>query len=662
MNKTPYFISTPIYYPSDRLHIGHAYCTTIADAVARFQRLAGKDVFFLTGSDEHGQKIQRKAAEVGQSPIQYVDHIVASFQMLWEKLGISNDDFIRTTEKRHHEVVQAIFQKIYDQGDIYKAAYEGWYCTPCETFWLERQLTDGNCPDCGRPVEMVQEESYFFRMSKYQDRLLKHIEDHPEFIQPVSRRNEMINFIKQGLEDLCVSRTTFDWGIPVPFDRKHVVYVWFDALTNYITATGYLHDREKFAKFWPADVHLVGKEIVRFHSIIWPIILMALGVELPKKVYGHGWLVVEGDKMSKSKGNVIDPVLLIEEFGADAIRYFLLREINLGQDGNFSRDALIKRINSDLANDLGNLLHRTLNMMQRYNGGVMGQADAPTDVDAPLLAMAKGTPPRYRAMMENMDINGAIKEIWQLIGRANKYIDETEPWKLAKDPANATRLNTVLSNLLEVLSMVSVLVEPFIPTTSRRIRAQLGLPLDVTPANLDALGEFGAAGTIGVGHRTGKPEPIFPRIEEKPVEEAGMEKTAIEKEKPEPVKTAPAPEKRPEPAVVAEEVSEISIDDFAKLDLRTAIVTAAEKVEKTEKLLKLTVDLGTEQRTIVSGIAQFYTPEDMVGRTVILIANLKPAKIRGIESHGMLLAASNADKSALSLVTAPNLPAGCKVK
>ena len=409
-------------------------------------------------------------------------------------------------------------------------------------------------------------------------------------------------------------------------------------------------------------MHLVGKEIVRFHSIIWPIILMALGVELPKKVYGHGWLVVEGDKMSKSKGNVIDPVLLIEEFGADAIRYFLLREINLGQDGNFSREALIKRINSDLANDLGNLLHRTLNMMQRYNGGVLGEVASPTDADAPLLAMAKAITPRYRAMMENMDINGAIKDIWQLIGRANKYIDETEPWKLAKDPAQAPRLNRVLLNLLEVLSMVSVLVEPFIPTTSRRIRAQLGLPLDVTPANLDALGEFGAAGTIRVGHRTGKPEPIFPRIEEKPVEEAGMEKAAIEKEKPEPVKAAPAPEKKPEPAAVAEDISEISIDDFAKLDLRTAIVTAAEKVEKTEKLLKLTVDLGTEQRTIVSGIAQFYTPEDMVGRTVILIANLKPAKIRGIESHGMLLAASNADKSALSLVTAPNLPAGCKVK
>lgn len=648
MDKKPFFISTPIYYPSDRLHIGHAYCTTIADAVARFQRLAGRDVFFLTGSDEHGQKIQRKAAENGQSPIQYVDHIVASFQMLWEKLGISNDDFIRTTEKRHHEVVQNIFQKIYDQGDIYKAAYEGWYCTPCETFWMERQLTDGNCPDCGRPVEMVQEESYFFRMGKYQDRLLKHIEEHPEFIQPVSRRNEMINFIKQGLEDLCVSRTTFDWGIPVPFDHKHVVYVWFDALTNYITAAGYLHDKEKFAKYWPADVHLVGKEIVRFHSIIWPIILMALGIELPKKIYGHGWLVVDGDKMSKSKGNVVDPVLLIDEFGADAIRYFLLREINLGQDGNFSREALIKRINSDLANDLGNLLHRTLNMLQRYNAGVLGAIEDSVAADAGLLDLARSTVPNYKKMMEEMDINGAIKSIWLLIGRANKYIDETEPWILAKDPGNAVRLNTVLYHLLEVLSIVSVLVEPFIPVTSRRMREQLGLSVEVTPGTLDSLGGFGAEGTIRPGHRTNKPEPIFPRIEEKTEDEDGVEKmenaapkVAIEKE-------APA--------------GEISIEDFAKLDLRTAIVTAAEKVEKTEKLLKLTVDLGSEQRTIISGIAQHYTPEDMIGRTVILIANLKPAKIRGIESHGMLLAASDAERTTLSLLTAPNLPAGCKVK
>ena len=645
MNKKPFFISTPIYYPSDRLHIGHAYCTTIADAVARYHRLAGRDVFFLTGSDEHGQKIQRKAAENGLSPIQYVDKIVASFQMLWEKLGISHDDFIRTTESRHHEVVQAIFQKIFDQGDIYKAAYEGWYCTPCETFWLERQLTEGNCPDCGRPVERVQEESYFFRMSKYQDRLLKHIEDHPEFIQPISRRNEMVNFIKQGLEDLCVSRTTFDWGIPVPFDRKHVVYVWFDALTNYITASGYLHDPEKFARYWPADIHLVGKEIVRFHSIIWPIILMALGVELPKQIHGHGWLVVEGDKMSKSKGNVVDPVLLIEEFGADAIRYFLLREINLGQDGNFSREALIKRINSDLANDLGNLLHRTLNMMQRYNGGVLGATEAPAAIDDGLLDMARTIAPRYRDMMEKMEINGAIKEIWQLIGRANKYIDETEPWILAKDPAKAARLNTVLYNLLEVLAIVSVLVEPFMPVTAGRIRNQLGLTMEISSGAMDNLGSFDANGQIQSGQKTGKPEPIFPRIEEK------VEVEVVAETKPAAQVQAPI-----------EGIAEISIDDFAKLDLRTAIVTAAEKVEKTDKLLKLSVDVGSEQRTIVSGISQYYSPEDMVGRTVIVIANLKPAKIRGIESHGMLLAASDAERTKLSLVTAPNLPAGCKVK
>ncbi len=645
MNKKPFFISTPIYYPSDRLHIGHAYCTTIADAVARYQRLAGRDVFFLTGSDEHGQKIQRKAAENGLSPIQYVDKIVASFQMLWEKLGISHDDFIRTTESRHHEVVQSIFQKIFDQGDIYKSAYEGWYCTPCETFWLERQLTEGNCPDCGRPVERVQEESYFFRMSKYQDQLLKHIEEHPEFIQPISRRNEMVNFIKQGLEDLCVSRTTFDWGIPVPFDRKHVVYVWFDALTNYITASGYLHDPEKFARYWPADIHLVGKEIVRFHSIIWPIILMALGVELPKQVYGHGWLVVEGDKMSKSKGNVVDPVLLIEEFGADAIRYFLLREINLGQDGNFSREALIKRINSDLANDLGNLLHRTLNMMQRYNGGVLGATENPAAIDAGLLDMARAVTPRYRDMMEKMEINGALKEIWQLIGRANKYIDETEPWILAKDPAKTTRLNTVLYHLLEVLAIVSVLVEPFMPVTAGRIRAQLGLKAEVIPGAMDNLGSFDAKGQIQPGQQTGKPEPIFPRIEEKTeVEVVAETKPAAQVQSP------------------VEKIAEISIDDFAKLDLRTAIVTAAEKVEKTDKLLKLSVDLGGEQRTIVSGISQYYSPADMVGRTVVVIANLKPAKIRGIESHGMLLAASDAERTMLSLVTAPNLPAGCKVK
>lgn len=652
MQKKPFFISTPIYYPSDRLHIGHAYCTTIADAIARFRRLAGYEVLFLTGSDEHGQKIQRKAAETGKTPLQYVDPIVASFQQLWEKLGISNDDFIRTTEKRHYEVVQAIFQKIFDQGDIYKANYEGWYCTPCETFWLERQLTEKNCPDCGRPVELVEEESYFFKMSKYQDRLLQHIEDHPEFIQPASRRNEMINFIKQGLEDLCVSRTTFDWGIPVPFDRKHVVYVWFDALTNYITAAGYLHDRAKFDRFWPADVHLVGKEIVRFHSIIWPIILMALGVELPKMVYGHGWLVVEGDKMSKSKGNVIDPVQLIEEFGADAIRYFLLREINLGQDGNFSRDALIKRINADLANDLGNLLHRTLNMLIRYEKGAIGPCEAAGAADEALINLTRDTVKKYGAMMEATDLNGALKETWILIGRANKYIDETEPWALAKDPDKRTRLNTVLRNLLEVLRVVSVLLAPFMPSTAGRIRQQLGLSITSENGALITLGAFAGFAELPTGHRTGTPEPIFPRIEEKAEEEAAVETPVVPAKPVELVK----------PAQVETEKPEIAIDDFGKLDLRSAIIVAAEKVEKADKLLKLTIDLGTETRTIVSGIAEFYTPENLVGLSIVVIANLKPAKIRGIESRGMLLAASTEDRTKLSLVTVPGMPAGSRIK
>ena len=642
MQKKPFFISTPIYYPSDRLHIGHAYCTTIADAIARFRRLAGYDVFFLTGSDEHGQKIQRKAAEMGKTPIQYVDPIVASFQQLWEKLGISHDDFIRTTEKRHHEVVQAIFQKIYDQGDIYKATYEGLYCTPCETFWLERQLTAKSCPDCGRPLELVQEESYFFRMSKYQDRLLKHIEDHPEFIQPASRRNEMVNFIKQGLEDLCVSRTTFDWGIQVPFDKKHVVYVWFDALTNYITAAGYLHDQAKFERFWPADVHLVGKEIVRFHSIIWPIILMALGVDLPKMVYGHGWLVVEGDKMSKSKGNVVDPVLLIEEFGADAIRYFLLREIVLGQDGNFSRDALIKRINSDLANDLGNLLHRTLNMLIRYEKGVIGVCEEPGAADEALISLARDTVKRYGVCMEATDITGALKETWGLIGRANKYIDETEPWALAKNPDKKARLNTVLRNLLEVLRITAVLIAPFIPVTAQRIRTQLGFSQSLENGAFADLRVFDTFAELPTGHQTNTPEPIFPRIEDKPEEEPKME-TKVEAE-------------------VKPEKPEISIDDFAKIDLRSAKIVTAEKVEKADKLLKLTIDLGGETRTIVSGIAEFYTPESLVGQTIVVIANLKPAKIRGIESHGMLLAASTEDRAKLSLVTVPDMPAGCRIK
>lgn len=645
MEKKSFYITTPIYYPSDRLHIGHAYCTTIADSVARYKRLAGYDVFFLTGSDEHGQKIQRKAQENKVTPIEYVDKIVASFKHLWEKLNISHNDFIRTTETRHREVVQAIFQKIYDQGDIYKASYEGWYCTPCETFWIERQLTDGKCPDCGRPVEVLQEESYFFRMSKYQDRLLTYIEENPDFIQPASRRNEMINFIKGGLEDLCVSRTTFDWGIPVPFDTKHVVYVWFDALTNYITAAGYLHDRDKFSQYWPADIHLVGKEIVRFHSIIWPIILMAMGVELPKMVYGHGWLVVEGDKMSKSKGNVIDPIQLIEEFGADTIRYFLLREITLGMDGNFSREALISRINADLANDLGNLLHRTLNMIGRFNNGVIEQPGDVESVDHELIKLAQDTSAEYERLMEAMDINAAIKQLWTLISRTNKYIDETAPWALAKDPAKKSRLNTVMYNLAETLRIICILLSPFMPNTAPKIWQQLGIASDFSAVTLnDAQGW----GRLAAGTKVAKPEPIFPRIEDKPVSEDSKPVVKAEVKQPQ------------QAAEVAAATPEITIDDFAKMDLRVAKVLAAEKVKGADKLLTLTVDLGTEQRTIVSGIAKHYTPEELVGKNVVMIVNLKPAKIRGIESRGMVLAASSDDK--LTVVTAPDMPAGSRVK
>ena len=655
--RPTYYITTPIYYPSGKFHIGHAYTTVAADFIARYKRQCGVDTWFLTGTDEHGIKIMRAAAEAGFSPREWVDRAYAEITALWRRLEISNDDFLRTTEPRHARVVQKLFTQLYQQDDIYKGAYEGWYCAPCENFLLERQLVERNCPDCGRPVEWVTEEAYFFRMSRYQQRWLDYVEGHPDFIQPQSRRNEMVSFVKTGLEDLCVSRTSFDWGIKVPFDPQHVIYVWLDALTNYISALGYGEPGSLYERYWPADVHLMAKEIVRFHAVIWPIILMAAGLPLPKRVFGHGWLVLDGEKMSKSKGNVIDPMVLVDKYGLDAVRYFLLRELPFGADGNYSEDALIRRTNVDLANDLGNLLHRTLAMVERFAAGRVPAPASESAAERPLAVQAAKTWQAYQGHLERLELSSALGAVWTLVGRANKYIDERAPWALARDEGQAAELGAVLYDLLETLRFTAVLLRPALRRAPEAILRQIGLDPDAYDWSLPAAAVWGGL-PAGLPVKSG--DPIFPRIEtteSRSFEATNGARHGASREAGQAAGPAPGASAAP----IAGIKPEVSYEEFARLDLRIAEVMAAERVEGADRLLKLQIRIGEERRQIIAGIAQHYRPDDLTGKQLVVVANLAPARIRGHESRGMLLAASHDGQLSLIVPEQP-ITAGGQVK
>ena len=653
--KKKYYITTPIYYPSDNLHIGHTYTTVAADTLKRFKKLLGYDVFFTTGTDEHGQKIQEKAKENNTTPKAYVDSIVADIKELWKMLEIDYDCFIRSTDPHHEKVVQDIFTKLYEKGEIYKSKYKGHYCTPCEAFWSESQLVDGKCPDCGRPTHIAEEEAYFFKLSKYRDRLLKLYEDNPDFIQPESRKNEMINnFLKEGLEDLCVTRTSFDWGIKVPFDEKHVVYVWIDALSCYLTALGYdTDDESNFEKYWPADVHLVGKEIVRFHTIIWPALLMALDIELPKKVFGHGWILFDDDKMSKSKGNIIYPEPIIELYGIDAFKYFLLREFSFGQDGTFTREKFLQRLNSDLANDLGNLVSRTISMVEKYNDGIIPAPGIEEEIDDSLKELAIGVADKVEAFVDKLNFSQAIEEIWKLVRRSNKYVDETMPWILARE-GNTERLNTVLYNLSESLRLISILIKPFMDKTSAEIRRQLGLKDEVKWA--DAL----TWGLLKPETKTEKGQIIFPRldIDKELVKLNDANQKLIDERSNKKKKD----EKKEEKQTNTNNVEEyITIDDFEKIQLKLGKIIDCENHPKADKLLVLKIKIGEETRTVVSGIRKWYNPEDLIGKNVVVAYNLKPVKLRGIESKGMILAAQDSTGNLSLLTTLEELEDGASI-